>query len=156
MSRWIEVSAHTDWLLRAARAAPAEPARPPTVSAGLVLLPTGLCFDAVRMPQSLGMDVLDRGLRQHPRLVGPVLHDRFSRTVYFLVPSDDEPYPWSRLGLRLVSSGGWLAVPDPVGGPHAGVDWLHLPSRVGRLSGPHWLAGAAIAGLAARLAARSA
>lgn len=78
---------------------------------GIAILPAGTSWDAVRFSEV-------RGYRAYVDLlravgpVGPMLWDSRCRQVYFLISPG-----WSQLlrslDLRVVSRGGWLAVPDP-------------------------------------------
>jgi hypothetical protein len=113
---------------------------PPGQDEWVRMLPAGVLWDAVRTPQELA-------LRQFPLLLrddevrlrlGPVLHDSWSRHVYWLVtPGHSASYPRP---CRLIGAGGWLAVPGAANIPDR-LAWLHLP-QPGILSSPAWLATA--------------
>ncbi|WP_431960436.1 hypothetical protein [Actinacidiphila sp. bgisy160] len=77
----------------------------------VTLLPAGHGWDAVRIPERPGHEVLVR-LRDGTAPVGPVMWDRRCGFLYFLVPPHAEDV-WSPLGLRFLSLGGWLAAADP-------------------------------------------
>ncbi len=77
----------------------------------MTLLPAGHGWDAVRIPERPGHEVLVR-LRDGTAPVGPVMWDRRCGFLYFLVPPHAEDV-WSPLGLRFLSLGGWLAAADP-------------------------------------------
>ncbi|MFB7618321.1 hypothetical protein [Kitasatospora sp. NPDC056181] len=78
---------------------------------GLLLVPCGVRWDAVRLPAPLGLAVLDKLLGDAVE-AGPVLHDRSSELVYVLIALGsgidwDKRYPQ----VRLLSDGCHLATP---------------------------------------------
>ncbi|MFF7209957.1 hypothetical protein ACFZAU_05375 [Streptomyces sp. NPDC008238] len=77
----------------------------------VTLLPAGHRWDAVRIPERPGHDVLAR-LQDGTAPVGPVMWDRRCGHLYFLVPPLAGDV-WSPLGLRLLTRGAWLAAADP-------------------------------------------
>ncbi|MYX36704.1 MULTISPECIES: hypothetical protein [unclassified Streptomyces] len=78
---------------------------------GVALLPAGHRWDAVRVPERPGHQVLAR-LRDGSAPVGPAMWDRRCGFLYFLVPPRAGDV-WSPLGLRFLTRGGWLAAADP-------------------------------------------
>lgn len=101
---------------------------------GLAQLPCGVRWDAVRMPEVLGLPVL-RVLRERVKgELGPVLHDRRSGQVYWLVPVGGG----KRLHPEVVvlGDGAYLSVPDPEEerGPGWPAVWVHWPSVTGTLT----------------------
>jgi len=101
------------------------------------LLPAGVLWDALQVPEARALPVLHRLLAdEHDRaLLGPVLRDERTKQVHWLV-SPGHTATWPD-GCRLLTSG-WLAVP----GQHCKrLSWLHLPEP-GILTGAPWLAAA--------------
>ncbi|MFC5890212.1 hypothetical protein ACFP0N_35175 [Kitasatospora aburaviensis] len=96
---------------------------------GLLLLPCGVSWDVVRMPERLGLPVLEALLGEAAE-TGPVLHDRDSQLVYALVtvePGIDRAGLPS--GVRLLSSGAYLAAPSPeMEWLNRSVVWAHMPA----------------------------
>lgn len=95
---------------------------------GLLLLPCGVRWDAVRLPERLGLAVLEALLRDAAE-PGPVLHDRDTALVYVLIPPDSG-VDWGRKNARarLLSTGCYLAVPSPeLGFLNRAVVWAHMP-----------------------------
>ncbi|MFG3053486.1 hypothetical protein ACGFZP_21405 [Kitasatospora sp. NPDC048239] len=93
---------------------------------GLLLLPCGVHWDAVRMPEAVGLAVLEV-LLTGGQGAGPFLHDRDSRLVYALV-APAGGIGWSRPGVRLLSTGAYLAAPSPeMDWLNGRVGWVHMP-----------------------------
>jgi hypothetical protein len=78
---------------------------------GIALLPAGVSWDAVRLPEEKGHLTYVHLLRTACP-IGPTLWDSWYRQVYFLTSPGCLDLLRS-LDLRVVSRGGWLAVPDP-------------------------------------------
>ncbi|MER5604391.1 hypothetical protein [Streptomyces sp. NPDC002265] len=78
---------------------------------GMTVLAAGASWDAVRFSEVRGYRAY-LGLLRAVSPVGPVLWDSWCRQVYFLTAPG-----WAdllrALDVRVVSRGGWLAVPDP-------------------------------------------
>ncbi|MGW6270701.1 hypothetical protein [Streptomyces sp. NPDC055060] len=87
----------------------------------------GQDWDAIRVEAALGMLTL-RLLRAAETAVGPVLHDRGSRRIYFLTPPGTTR-EWQREGTRALGSGSWVVLVPP--GWHGTVQWV-----VGPYDGP--------------------
>ncbi|MDF3298677.1 hypothetical protein [Streptomyces tropicalis] len=103
---------------------------------GLALLPAGVAWDAVKLDEERA-DRIHRSLLRRGCPVGVTLRDSWYRTVYFLVPPDVPGLPCPPVP-HAVTSGGWLAAPDPRS-PHPHMAWTaaggqeRLTSRRGLL-----------------------
>lgn len=106
---------------------------------GVMLLAAGIRWDAVKIPAKQGRWVHSR-LQGEGAPLGPVLWDRMREQMYFLVPAGFTRL-WDGSGVRIVTSGGWLAAPDPCRFLRRAV-WLPCVPD-GRLTSPEQL-GAAI------------
>ncbi|MER7673111.1 hypothetical protein ABTY61_32280 [Kitasatospora sp. NPDC096128] len=98
---------------------------------GLLLLPCGRLFDALRMPEELGLSVVEVLLEGTDVAgLGPVLHDQRSGLVYALIaPRCDVDWVVRHPDLRLLSTGSHLAVPSPeLGWLTLSVVWTHMPA----------------------------
>ncbi|MET9606278.1 hypothetical protein ABZZ17_14570 [Streptomyces sp. NPDC006512] len=89
---------------------------------GIVLLPIGRTFDAVRLPERLVFAALgtagrdfaqtDSGLEES--LGGPVIHDGHGRNYYALVPPGTvREWSCAAPGVECLGSGTYFGVPDP-------------------------------------------
>lgn len=115
---------------------------------GVVPFPCGKYWDAVSMPDEIGLPliaILKRNPiypRQEPPQLGPVLHDRWNRKVYVLVQMGHEDV-WSRIGsgIRFLGKGSWIGATDPRGKSTPESSWIHLPLAA-RLGDPEMLAEA--------------
>lgn len=97
-------------------------------SAGLVLLPLGVRWSAVKADEH-------DGLAAAADVSGPVIHDPGGRTVYFLVPvAAGETWACPRTELLGVAC--WLAVPAPRTTEPPGVHWVRPPDGSGLLVNP--------------------
>ncbi|MFD3451643.1 hypothetical protein ACFWVC_05640 [Streptomyces sp. NPDC058691] len=117
----------------------------------VLLLPAGVRWDAVRLPERPGHEVHAR-LQDSTAPLGPVMWDRRCGFVYFLVPPHGEDV-WAPLGLRHLTRGSWPAARDPRRpAPHPAV-WLYPGDGV-RLTGPAYLLIACMEVLTAGTGAR--
>ncbi|GGS16633.1 hypothetical protein GCM10010269_64700 [Streptomyces humidus] len=78
---------------------------------GMLLLPAGIRWDAVKIPGEQGWLAYTR-LQNRAASLGPILWDRWLDHMYFLVPTGSAAL-WPGPNPRLVTTGGWLAAPDP-------------------------------------------
>jgi hypothetical protein len=104
------------------------------------MLACGGTWDALRTPGAVGLPVVAKLLlRPTDRAVlGPVLHDEQTGTVYWLVsPGHSANWPNN---CTLLGKRDWLAVPNPIN-PHSKLTWLHMPTEE-VFTGPPWLAKA--------------
>ncbi|WP_299541998.1 hypothetical protein [uncultured Streptomyces sp.] len=106
-------------------------------SAGIVLLPLGTVWSAVRCGEH-------DGLAAAATVTGPVIHDPAGRAVYFLIPPTTTT--WDVAGSHLLGVACWLTVPAPVTTQPPGPYWIQPPDGSGRLVD--------VAALAAALTAR--
>ncbi|MGW3247219.1 hypothetical protein [Streptomyces sp. NPDC001070] len=102
----------------------------------VMLLPAGVEWDAVRIPERPGHEILAR-LQDGAAPVGPVMWDRRCGFLYILVPPGSEDV-WSPLGLRFLTRGGWLAAADPRRPARHPALWLYSRDAV-RLTSPAYL-----------------
>ncbi len=78
---------------------------------GVHLPKVGDQWDVIRVPADAGFLALAR-LRAAEERLGPVLYDRPSARLYFVVPTGSRG-AWDGLLARLLSNGSWLVAPDP-------------------------------------------
>lgn len=78
---------------------------------GMAVLSAGASWDAVRFPEAKGYRTYV-DLLHATGSIGPMLWDSWRRHVYFLT-SPGWSHLLGSLDVRVVSRGGWLAVPDP-------------------------------------------
>ncbi|MGW1295172.1 hypothetical protein [Streptomyces sp. NPDC002533] len=97
-------------------------------SAGLVLLPLGTRWSAVKTAEH-------DGLAAAADVDGPVIHDPGGRTVYFLVPVAAGT-SWDCPRTELLGLACWLAVPAPRTIEPPGVHWVRPPDGSGLLVDP--------------------
>lgn len=123
---------------------PDDSTRATSVDARVRMLACGGTWDALRTPEELALPVLGR-LRAHRtdrNQLGPVLHDKRSGSVYWLISrghTAGDVAVWPE-GCVVLGASHWLAVPNPAN-PHSKLIWLHM-SKPGVLTGPPWLAAA--------------
>lgn len=101
---------------------------------GVVLLPAGRLWDALAVPETLGHHLLNAVTRCGQPTTGPVLRNsRRQELVLLMTPGS----PATRLerAARYLTTGTWLAVPDP-GRRVAGLSWLIPPDGRGTLFSP--------------------
>ncbi|MBV6699396.1 hypothetical protein [Kitasatospora aureofaciens] len=100
----------------------------PSRPGGLLLLPCGVCWDAVRLPAQLGLAVLDALLHDAVE-TGPVLHDCDTQVVYVLItPGGGIDWNERHPQVRLLSTGCYLATPSPeLDWLNRMVVWAHMP-----------------------------
>ena len=100
-------------------------------------LPCGSLWDVLRTDARLALPVL---LQLHDdeddlAMLGPVLYDGRTETVYWLIsPGHTANWPED---CELLTTGDWLTVPN-TGEPHRLV-WLHMPAKP-IVTAPPWLA----------------
>ncbi|MGX1547221.1 hypothetical protein [Streptomyces adustus] len=78
---------------------------------GMLLLPAGIRWDAVKLPREQGRLAYTR-LQNRAVALGPILWDRWRDHMYFLVSTGSAAL-WPGPNPRLVTTGGWLVAPDP-------------------------------------------
>ncbi len=88
-------------------------------SAGLVLLPLGVRWSAVKAPEH-------EGLASAADVGGPVIHDPVGRCVYFLVPVLVDP-TWACPRTEFLGAACWLTVPAPSTTEPPGIHWVRPP-----------------------------
>ncbi|ARF83269.1 hypothetical protein ACIG0C_34865 [Kitasatospora aureofaciens] len=96
---------------------------------GLLLLPCGVMWDVVRMPERLGLAALQALISDPTQETGPVLHDRSAGLVYVFIDLDSG-ISWSERysDVRLLTTGAHLATPSPdTPWLNAQVVWAFLP-----------------------------
>lgn len=105
------------------------------------VLPCGLRWDVVRMPESLGLAVLARLGGTDPDQVGPVLRDLPGHRMYWFIPLGHTE-AWRRPGtdVHLLGRGCFLVVPHPDIQGDGSSEWEHWPARTGTLTNPGRLA----------------
>ncbi|MGW4756229.1 hypothetical protein [Streptomyces chartreusis] len=91
---------------------------------GILLLPAGIRWDAVKVLGEQGRLAYVR-LQNRGASLGPILWDRWRDHMYFLVPTGSAAL-WPGPKPRLITTGGWLATPDPRRAPRRAV-WLCAP-----------------------------
>lgn len=101
---------------------------------GVALLPVGRLWDALAVPEALGHGLLNAVARHGRSTTGPVLRNsRRQELVLLMAPGG----PATKLGrvARYLTTGTWLAVPDP-GRKVTGLSWLVPPDGRGALFSP--------------------
>jgi hypothetical protein len=113
----------------------------------LFKVPTGVRWDALILPSTVGIPLLKRltgGPEQDD--LGPVLLDARTDLTYWLMPLGSSAEISARQGLLSLRPGWHLAVSDPDHdcspdcGPRQPVTWAHWPSINGTLTSPELLA----------------
>ncbi|MFD8782527.1 hypothetical protein [Kitasatospora sp. NPDC059599] len=110
---------------------------------GLLLLPCGVTWDVVRMPEDLGLAALDRLTDDPTQETGPMLHDRTAELVYMFIDLDGG-IDWAAryADVRLLSAGAHLATPSPdLPWLNTRITWAFLPPTP-QPTGPARLAAA--------------
>lgn len=101
---------------------------------GVMLVPAGRLWDALAVPETLGHSLLNAVARSGRPRTGPVLRSSRRREFVLLVTPDG---PAARLqrAARYMTTGTWLAVPDP-GRAVTGLSWIIPPDGRGTLFSP--------------------
>ncbi|MFF5923710.1 hypothetical protein ACFY8C_36125 [Streptomyces flavochromogenes] len=102
---------------------------------GVVLLPAGRLWDALAVPEALGHSLLNAVARCGRSTTGPVLRDSRRRELLLLM-TPGSPVTRPGRAARYLTTGTWLAVPDP-GRRVTGLSWLVPPDGRGTLFSPH-------------------
>lgn len=107
----------------------------------LAQLPCGVRWDAVRTPDTIGLPVLQTLTSMRLRSLGPVLRDRRSGQLYWLIPVMAEHRgQWQQLHPEIVLLGAdsYLSCPAPNAQPSPSwpAVWAHWPQRTGTLTDP--------------------
>ncbi|MFH9725469.1 hypothetical protein ACH4M4_21260 [Streptomyces sp. NPDC017254] len=101
---------------------------------GVALLPVGRLWDALAVPEMPGRSLLKAVARRGQPTAGPVLHDsRRQELVLLMTPGGPAAKP--ERTARYLTTGTWLAVPDP-GRKVTGLSWLVPPDGRGTLFSP--------------------
>ncbi len=113
----------------------------------LVLMPTGVRWNAISLASGVGLPLLDAALHgPSAHRIGPVLHDARVRMTIWLIPPDQEADWVSHHPLAdLLCEGHHLDIPDPERTPEPGsarVHWAHWPKVNGTLTSAQWLRAA--------------
>jgi hypothetical protein len=119
----------------------------PRQPGGIQMLPCGVYWDVVRLPEELGLAALRTLLAADATrpAVGPVMHDPHGGHVYWLVSMERHAdYTWSRVApeSRVRSSGDYLAAVEPEPAVPGPVRWVHWPAVTSMLTPPALLAAA--------------
>ncbi|SEE24161.1 hypothetical protein SAMN05428939_7847 [Streptomyces sp. TLI_105] len=102
---------------------------------GVVLLPAGRMWDALVVPEILGRSLLTAIARSGHSAMGPALRDSRRQELVLLMASGSPPPTRLHRAARYLTSGRWLAVPDPARRV-TGLSWLLPPDGTGRLFSP--------------------
>ncbi|MFD7324003.1 hypothetical protein ACFV9D_23350 [Streptomyces sp. NPDC059875] len=102
---------------------------------GVVLVPAGRVWDALAVPEMLGRSLLNAVARSGHPATGPVLVDSRRQELVLLMDPGSPPARLDRAA-RYLTSGTWLAIPDPGRRKVTGLSWLVPPDGKGTLFSP--------------------
>lgn len=127
----------------------------------LAQLPCGIRWDVVRTPDTIGLPALETLSGSREGSLGPVLHDRRSGQLYWLIPVMAEHRDeWLQLHPEIVLLGAdsYLSCPAPDAEPAADwpAAWAYWPHQTGTLTDPAALLAALGAHVATDLGASDA
>ncbi|MFI6419514.1 hypothetical protein ACIBG6_19235 [Streptomyces sp. NPDC050842] len=100
-----------------------------------MLLPAGRMWDALAVPEILGRSLLAAIARSGQSGSGPVLGDSKRQELVLLMTPGTPPPTGLDRAARYLTSGAWLAVPDP-DRQATGLAWLVAPDGRGTLFSP--------------------
>ncbi|TQF04737.1 hypothetical protein E6W39_24085 [Kitasatospora acidiphila] len=115
---------------------------------GIQMLPCGVLWDAIRLPEESGLAALHMLLATDAApAIGPVMHDPGRGYVYWLVPVESHAdLTWARItrSSRVFSTGDYLGAPEPDPAVPGPVRWVRWPDVTGVLTPPSLLAAAVL------------
>lgn len=102
---------------------------------GVMLVPAGRLWDALAVPETLGHSLLNAVARSGHARTGPVLRNS-RRQEFVLLVTPGSPAARLERAARYMTTGTWLAVPDPARAV-TGLTWIIPPDGRGTLFSPN-------------------